>query len=45
MTDVTGFSLMTQPAGNEGSNISAIVDFESVPLITNSIIDYIKAEA
>jgi selenide,water dikinase len=46
MTDVTGFGLLghlTEMA--EGSNVSAVVDFENVPLITNSIIDYIKEGA
>jgi selenide,water dikinase len=46
MTDVTGFGLLghlTEMA--EGSNLSAIVDIESVPLITPSIIDYIKEGA
>lgn len=46
MTDVTGFGLLghlTEMA--EGSGLSAIVDIESVPLITSSIIDYIKEGA
>jgi len=46
MTDVTGFGLLghlTEMA--EGSNLSAIVDIESVSLITPSIIDYIKEGA
>lgn len=46
MTDVTGFGLLghlTEMA--EGSGLSAIVDIESVPLITPSIIDYIKEGA
>ncbi|MDP5140399.1 MAG: selenide, water dikinase SelD, partial [Spirosomaceae bacterium] len=43
MTDVTGFGLLghlTEMA--EGSGLSAVIDIEAVPLITQSIIDYIK---
>jgi selenide, water dikinase len=43
MTDVTGFGLLghlTEMA--EGSNLSAVVNFEQVPLITTSLLDYIS---
>ena len=46
MTDITGFGLLghlTEMA--EGSGLSAVIDLEIVPLITPSIIDYIKAGA
>lgn len=46
MTDVTGFGLLghlTEMA--EGSGLSAVIDIEAVPLITPSIIDYIKEGA
>ena len=43
MTDVTGFGLLghlTEMA--EGSGLSAVVNFDDVPLITPAIFDYIK---
>ena len=43
MTDVTGFGLLghlTEMA--EGSGLSAVVNFDDVPLITPAILDYIK---
>lgn len=43
MTDVTGFGLLghlTEMA--EGSGLSAVINFEDVPLITPAIPDYIK---
>jgi selenide, water dikinase len=43
MTDVTGFGLLghlTEMA--EGSNLSAVVNFEQVPLITPALLDYIS---
>lgn len=43
MTDVTGFGLLghlTEMA--EGSGLSAVVNFDNVPLITPAILDYIK---
>jgi selenide, water dikinase len=43
MTDVTGFGLLghlTEMA--EGSNLTAVVNFEDVPLITNDIYEYIS---
>ncbi len=43
MTDVTGFGLLghlTEMA--EGSNLSASIDFENIPVITPSIFDYIE---
>lgn len=42
MTDVTGFGLLghlTEMA--EGSGLSAVIDFENIPLITESIFEYI----
>ncbi len=46
MTDVTGFGLLghlTEMA--EGSGLSAVINTESVPLITPDIVDYINAGA
>ena len=43
MTDVTGFGLLghlTEMA--EGSNLSAIVNFEKIPQITDALVDYIN---
>jgi selenide, water dikinase len=43
MTDVTGFGLLghlTEMA--EGSGLSAVIDFEHIPLITESIFEYIQ---
>jgi selenide,water dikinase len=43
MTDVTGFGLLghlTEMA--EGSNLSAIINFEKVPQITDALVDYIN---
>ena len=43
MTDVTGFGLLghlTEMA--EGSNLSAVVNFNNVPLINNDILEYIS---
>ena len=43
MTDVTGFGLLghlTEMA--EGSGLSAVINFDDVPLITPAIFDYIK---
>jgi selenide,water dikinase len=43
MTDVTGFGLLghlTEMA--EGSGLSAVIDFKNIPLITESIFEYIE---
>jgi selenide,water dikinase len=43
MTDVTGFGLLghlTEMA--EGSELSAVIDFKNIPLITESIFEYIE---
>lgn len=46
MTDVTGFGLLGHLIEMaEGSGLSAVIDIEAVPLITPSIIDYIKEGA
>ena len=45
MTDVTGFGLLghlTEMA--EGSGLSAVLNFENIPLITTSLRDYISAQ-
>lgn len=46
MTDVTGFGLLGHLAEMaEGSNLSAVIDFEKIPLISPDIFDYITQGA
>jgi selenide, water dikinase len=46
MTDVTGFALLGHLAEMaEGSGLSAIIDFNAVPLITNDLPDYIQQKS
>jgi len=46
MTDVTGFGMLGHLAEMaEGSGLSAVIDFKNIPLITESLRDYINAQS
>ncbi len=46
LTDVTGFGLLGHLVEMaEGSGLSAILDFEKIPLITDSLTDYVAAQS
>lgn len=46
MTDVTGFGLLGHLVEMaEGSSVSAILNFEKIPLITDSLADYVAAKS